>query len=110
MRTFFIYNTDTGEVVRTHVADEMLFLTRDDLLVHVRSRADKDKLAVLEVPNVAPGECYQVDLATKSIRKVLAADIRGFGGCILRPNSIVREQPPGITTVYTAVQPKESLL
>ncbi len=84
MRTYVIFNSKTGEVVHTHVEDEEVSSSPDDLLAMVDPSHDRKLLEVLEVFGISPGECYRVDVRTKTLQQVQPDQISGFGSASVR--------------------------
>ena len=79
MRTFVIFNNKSGEIVHTHVEDEEVCSSPEDVLAVVDPSLDRRTLEVLEVAGISPGQCYRVNAKTRKLEPVQANQISGFG-------------------------------
>jgi hypothetical protein len=105
MKTYLVYHQQTGEVVRSHIASETHPIAREHLLAMIQREHRSAPLEVLEVSDISPGECYKVDVQTKTVRRVGRGEVKGFG---MFGGQILGKLPPvkAKKTTYRPAPPK----
>jgi hypothetical protein len=106
MKTYLVYHQKTGEVIRSHVASEAHPISKEHLLGMVHGEHRGAPLDVIEVSDLAPGECCKVDVQTKTVRRVGRSEVKGFGVASVQMNG----RPPAAKakkTVYAPAPPKQ---
>jgi hypothetical protein len=84
MKTFVIYNRNTGEILQTHVQTDDLHDDAETLLQTVRPGAQGEDIDVMAVDALAPGTRYRVDVKAKQLVTVEGSEAAGAGGAFVQ--------------------------
>jgi hypothetical protein len=97
MRTYVIYDPKTGAIVQTHVQVGEHHAGVESVLEQARPGMHKEHLECMQVDTLAPGAAYKVDVKTKKLVTVEAANAKGAGGGAAHSRA---SDPKGVHTVY----------
>jgi hypothetical protein len=84
MKTFIIFDRETGEILQTHMQPDDLHNGPEDLLKVVRPEGESEDVGVMEVEGLEPGTSYQVDIKGKKLMPVDRNETRGTGGAFVQ--------------------------
>jgi hypothetical protein len=101
MKTFIIFDRQSGEILQTHVQAEDLRGSHHDLLSAVRPGATTEAVDVIQAESLAPGGAYRVDVKTRKLVHAEGGAPRGAGGAFLQP---VGGDPRSARTVVVHVK------
>jgi hypothetical protein len=101
MKTFVIFDRQTGEILQTHVQSGDLRGSHHDLLSTVRPGATPEMVDVIPAESLAPSGAYRVDVKTRKLVHVEGGAARGAGGALLQP---VGGDPHSARTVVVHVE------
>src|SRR5262245_34787511 len=85
MKTFVIFDRQTGEVLQVHVQADDLHGGPRELVRHARPGAKMDAVDVMEVADLTPGASYRVDVKARKLVPVEGGAARGAAGASLQP-------------------------
>lgn len=83
MKTFVIFDRNTGDILRTHVQADDFYNDPEEILKTARPKAEDD-VDIMEVEDLAPDANYRVDVDEKKLMPVDASETRGAGGAFVQ--------------------------
>ena len=89
MKTHFIYNKKTGDIVHVHVSDEGQDTSKEGLLHKLGSSFKKTDFDVHSVDGVAEAGAYRFDAQKKSLVMQRGKDGAAFGSAgLMKPGAV----------------------